>query len=135
MLLKQDAQAMWCYRRRTGKLQVDDHLVYFLSGILGEELVRRLATKKVYFPLLWLLCSVFVGVVFMVLTLILFISDLYFDRAPDQSFIEHVRDFVNFHFILTQPWASLLYGGLGLMLAMAYRWHYHDLKKKKSSVG
>ena len=111
---------------------MDDFLFYFLAGMFGEELVRLMATKKVYFPLLWFVCSASIALVFMLVTLLFFFMDLYQGRAPDKAFTGHVKDFMSFHFVLIQPLASLFYAGMGFFLAVSYRWHYRNSQKQQA---
>ena len=115
---------------------MDDFLFYFLAGMFGEELVRRLATKKVYFPLLWLACTIIVGIIFTTLTLMLFVTGIFSDHPPPaQGFIGHAKDFMHFHFVMIQPWAFLFYSGMGFMLALSYRAHYHNRQRHQNDSG
>ena len=111
---------------------MDDFLSYFLAGMFGEELLRKIATRPYGFMILWLMGFILANLFFIIL-LISLASLTAFKQgiSPDISLLSFARDFLVFFFVTIQPWAALCALGMGLLFAIGYRWHYRDNLRDK----
>ena len=106
---------------------MDDFLTYFLAGMLGEELLRKIATRPFGFWVLWLIGFLFVNILlFLLLFFLAFLSFLKAGIQPEESLFSIIREGLSFFFVTIQPWATLVALGGGILLAISYRSHYLD---------
>ena len=118
---------------------MDDFLTYFLAGMLGEDLLRRLATKPYGFIILWFSSFLFVNLLFMLILIVFGIVTMLQVGIPEEEtlievFLSFVKDFSYFFFVIAQPWASVASIIGGLMLTLGYRSHYkRNIADKKKT--
>ena len=110
---------------------MDDFLFYFLAGMFGEELLRKIATRPYGFMILWLMGFVLVNLFFIILAGSFIILGIFSDPAADQSVLRYVIDSFTLIAVDSQPWSTLLALGMGLLLAISYHAHYRDNLRDK----
>ena len=105
---------------------MDDFLFYFLAGMFGEELLRKIATRPYGFIVLWLVGFVLVNLFFIILLSSVIILAIFTDPAADPSILRFVVDSFALAAVESQPAASLLALGLGFLLALGYYSHFRN---------
>ncbi len=108
---------------------MDDLFTYFLFGMFGEEVLRKLATRPYGFVFLWLLgfilANIFVVVVLLTLgSLSLFSEGVSPDETVATTVVHFFSSLGQFFFVVMQPWGIIFSATVGLLFSMGYRWHY-----------
>ena len=108
-----------------------DFLFYFLSGMLGEELMRKLATRPYGFLVLWLIGFVLLNILILIFLFVLGVISFVKVGIPENqtlasTIISFTYDLFYFFFVMIQPWGLLFSLGVGLLLAVGYRAHYKE---------
>ena len=103
---------------------MNDFLTYFMAGMLGEELMRKIATRPYGFWVLWLVWFVLVNIFFIILDGVFITLGIFTDPAADDSIPRYIWESFYLTFAELQPWAVLLALGMGFLLALSYRHHY-----------
>ena len=111
---------------------MDDFLAYFLAGMFGDELMRKIATRPYGVVYLWLIGFILVYVYFIILVGVVIAFAIFTDPAADDSIFHFIVDGFALMAVESQPWSTLLALVGGLMFALAYRGHY--LGKAKQPV-
>ena len=120
---------------------MDDFLFYFLSGMLGEKMMRKIATHPYGFLFLWLIGFFLLNIIILIFLVVLgMISFFKVGISENQTLASAILSFTHdlfyFFFVMIQPWGLLFSLGMGLLLAIGYRIHYKknmsQLKKDNS---
>lgn len=108
---------------------MDDIVATLVGGAIGEELFRKLAKKR-FFPFYLLVAQIIIfELIFMLLTILLYIGDLYSGRDYWVSMKKFAVDFFRVHFVWTQPWALMLCSFLATLGTLSYMWHRRQMTK------
>lgn len=102
---------------------MDDFITGLLVGIFGEELFRKISKNKIAVPLLFVSILVLVELIFMILTLILGVADIFTGKTNWVSASNFLFEFVEFHFVIVQPYALLFSAFIALLGTLSYLWH------------
>lgn len=102
---------------------MDDFITGLLVGVFGEELFRKISKNRIAVPLLFVSILVLVELIFIILTLILSISDFYTGKENWVSASSFFSAFIEFHFVMAQPYALLFSAFLALLGTLSYLWH------------
>jgi len=110
---------------------MDDFITYFLAGMFGTELIRKVATRPFGFMYLWLMCFVLVNIcmllLFVVFGLIAFLKvGMVQNETILSTMFNFVRDLSYFFFVIIQPWGIITACVLGLVFAVSYHGHYRN---------
>ena len=110
---------------------VDEFLLYFLGGMFGAELIRKIATRPYGFLVLWLMSFILVNILAVIFVLSLgFLTLFEVGIAAGQSLFSTIlliiREGLVFFFVMMQPWAALFCLGVSFLLAFSYYGHYHN---------
>ena len=110
---------------------MDDFLFYFLAGMFGEELLRKIATRPFGFWVLWLMGFILVSIFALIFLFSLALLGLFKAGIPSEqslfsTLLFIVRDVLVFFLVMMQPWAALFSSVMGLLFAIGYRWHYRN---------
>ena len=108
---------------------MEDFLLYFMAGMLGEEFVRRLATRPRGFLWLWGMAAITTNLLVFIFILGLGVIGLIRsgrDGGSGHPFSLSVffHDLMVFFFFMIQPWELGLSLITGLAFAISYRQHY-----------
>jgi len=116
---------------------MEDFFLYFIAGMIGEELMNKLATRPYGFWILWLIglavtsLVIFLLIVAHVITSIILTGG--YDGPMNSFSIFDVFHFIFYSFFVSvQPWALLISLVMGFLFAMAYRDAYKNKLKEKS---
>ena len=103
-----------------------------LGGMLGEELIRKIATRPFGFLVLWLAAFVLVNIFFITLGCFFIVLGIFTDPAAQESILRYLYD--SFVLLATEigPWMALLSLGMGFLLAISYWFHFRNNAKLKS---
>ena len=102
---------------------MDDFITGLLVGVFGEELFRKISKNRIAVPLLFVSILILVELIFIILTLILSISDFYTGKANWVSVSDFFSAFIEFHFVMAQPYALFFSAFLALLGTLSYLWH------------
>ncbi len=110
---------------------MDDFITYFLAGMFGEELIRKMATRPFGFMYLWLIGFILVNICIILLLIAIGLTGLFkVGIAQDETILStlfsFIRDLSNFFFIMIQPWGAIAASGFGLLFALSYYGHYRN---------
>ena len=116
--------------------QMNEFLTYFLAGMLGEEMLRKIATRPFGFWVLWLIGFILVSIIFLLFMFSLaFFSFFKVGLQPEESLSSIAYAGLVFFFVTIQPWAGLFFLGMGLLFALSYHWHYRNrLRNQRPGV-
>ena len=108
---------------------MDEFLLYFLGGMFGAELIRKIATRPYGFLVLWLMSFILVNILAVIFVLSLgFLALFKVGIAAGQSLFSTmlliIRDWLVFFFVMMQPWAALFCLGVSFLFALSYYGHY-----------
>ena len=98
-------------------------LIEGLASSFGEDLFRKISRNKIAIPLLFVTIVVFVEIGFMFFTLILCMRDVFIGERTWASASDFFSEFINFHFVMVQPYALLFSSFLALLGTLSYLWH------------
>ena len=115
---------------------MDDFLSYFLAGMFGEELLRKIATRPFGFWVLWLMGFILVSIFALIFLFSLALLGLFKAGIPSEqslfsTLLFIVRDVLVFFLVMMQPWAALFSSVMGLLFAIGYRLHYRNNLRDK----
>ena len=105
---------------------MDDFLTYFLAGMLGEELLRKIATRPFGFWVLWAIGFTLIILFFTLLISVVVIAGIFTDPAAEESVLRYVLDCFALVVREFKLWPVLAALGGGILLAISYRSHYLD---------
>ena len=114
---------------KIGSMSMGDFVFYFLAGMFGEELMRKIATRRYGVFVLWFIGFVLINVcIFMFLVLLFIVSFVKVGALPGLSLLSSImsglRDLLSFFFVTMQPEAVIFSLGMGFLFALGYLWHY-----------
>jgi len=110
---------------------MDDFLTYFLAGMLGEEFMRKMATRPYGFLYLWLIGFILTYILFFMVLSFLIIIWIFTDPAADSGILSYVFSIYSLVAIDSQPGATYFALCIGLMFSLGYRFHYLDKQRGK----
>jgi len=114
---------------------MDDLFWYFLAGMFGEELMRKIATKPYGFWLLWVICTILVNVLIFLFIFILGVMTVVKTGEDGSgepfSISSFFYNFMNFSFVIIQPWEFIFSIVMGLVVAISYRISYRKKMKEQ----
>lgn len=102
---------------------MDDFITGLLVGVFGEELFRKISKNRINVLLLFLSILVLVELIFMILTLILGFADIFTGKTNWVSASNFFFEFMEFHFVIVQPYALLFSAFIALLGTLSYLWH------------
>jgi len=115
---------------------MEDFFFYFIAGMIGEELMHKLATRPYGFWLLWLIGVGVMNLLIFLFFIVMVVISAFKTGGDDGSgqpfsILNFAHDFLHFFFITTQPWLLLFSLAMGFLLAMAYRDAYKRRVKEE----
>ena len=110
---------------------MDDFIFYFLAGMFGEELMRKIATRRYGIFILGFVGFVLINVFIFIFLVLLFIVSFVKEGAlPGLSLLSSImsglRDLLLFFFVTMQPEAVIFSLGMGFVFALGYLWYYRN---------
>lgn len=91
-----------------------------LAGMLGEDLMRKIATRPFGFWVLWGIGFLLMNILFIALIVSLYLFSLFSGEVMGDPLLE----FIYGPYMMLQPGMTLVPLGLGFMFALGYRGHY-----------
>ncbi len=122
---------------------MDEFLLYFLGGMFGAELIKKIATRPYGFLVLWLMSFILVSVFFIIMFSSVIIVGIFTDPAAEQSLMQYLLDSVALLYLkIILPWGILFCLGVSFLFALSYYGHYRihlqealEDKKKNNKPG
>jgi len=103
---------------------MDDFLTYFLAGMLGEEFMRKIATRPYGFLYLWLIGFILTYIFFFMLLSFFIVLGVFTDPVADSGILNYVFSSYSLATVKLHPQATYLALVMGLFFAGSYRLHY-----------